>query len=190
MLAALSRTEQNKLLAAMRTIERLLTADRNAKVGYVLRPHVIGDMGWVLQRHGLIYAREYGWGKEFEAHVAGTIVKFMEQHDPNHERFWIAELEGDLVGCACVARAFEGSANLDLLLVDPSTRRQGIGTRLLDECIRFAREARYRSISVSVADVMQAARRLFKAAGFHQIHECPTRRFEHDFVLETWELAL
>jgi DNA-binding MarR family transcriptional regulator/N-acetylglutamate synthase-like GNAT family acetyltransferase len=190
MLGGMSIAEQERLLKAMRAVEGLLSGRSERVVPYLLRPHQPGDMGWVVHRHGVIYAREYGWDEHFEALVAEIVAKFIQQHDPRLERCWIAERDGEIVGCVFLVRESEEIAKLRLLLVEPEARGLGIGSRLVEECIHFARQAGYRKITLWTNDVLKSARRIYEAKGFRLVHEEPHRSFGHDLVGQTWELML
>ena len=190
MLGGMSIAGQERLVKAMRTIERLLSGRPDPVIPYLLRPHQPGDMGWVVHRHGILYAREYGWDERFEALVAEIVAKFIRQYDPKLERCWIAERDGEIVGCVFLVRESEEIAKLRLLLVEPKVRGLGIGSRLVEECIRFARQAGYRKITLWTNDVLDSARRIYKAMGFRLVHEEPHHSFGHDLVGQTWELML
>jgi DNA-binding MarR family transcriptional regulator/N-acetylglutamate synthase-like GNAT family acetyltransferase len=190
MLGGMSTAEQERLVGAMQTIERLLSVSPEPVVPYLLRAHLPGDMGWVVHRHGVLYAREYGWDERFEALVAEIVAKFIRQYDPKLERCWIAERDGEIVGCVFLVRESEEIAKLRLLLVEPKVRGLGIGSRLVEECIRFARQAGYRKITLWTNDVLDSARRIYKAMGFRLVHEEPHHSFGHDLVGQTWELML
>ena len=190
MLGGISIAGQERLVEAMRAIERLLSFRPDPVVPYLLRPPQPGDMGWVVHRHGVLYAREYGWDERFEALVAGIVAKFIQQYDPRVERCWIAERDGEVVGCVFLVRESEEVAKLRLLLVEPEARGLGIGSRLVEECIRFARQAGYLKITLWTNDVLNSARRIYEAMGFQLVHEKPHRSFGHDLVGQTWELML
>lgn len=198
-LKPLTADEQTRLVSAMGTIEGLLDArdqpltggrlDRR-RTGYVLRSPRPGDMGWVVHRHGALYAQEYGWNQEFEALVAGIVSTFVERFDPARERCWIAERDGQMLGCVFLVRKSNTVAKLRLLLVEPAARGLGLGSRLVDECIRFAREAGYRTMTLWTNSILHAARRIYQRAGFRLVHKESHHSFGHDLVSETWELTL
>jgi DNA-binding MarR family transcriptional regulator/GNAT superfamily N-acetyltransferase len=187
MLGSLSVAEQDRLVGAMSTIEGLLTEPEGT---YLLRPHESGDMGWVVHRHGILYAGEYGWDERFEALVAQIVAKFIQEYDPKREHCWIAERDGENVGCVFLVRESEEIARLRLLLVEPQVRGLGIGSRLVEECVRFARRAGYRKIMLWTNDVLYAARHIYQGVGFRIVHEEPHHSFGHDLVGQTWELKL
>lgn len=189
LLERLSPTDQERLVGAMRTIEQILDP-QPAAVPYILRPPHAGDLGWIVQRHGAVYAAEYGWNEEFEALVAGIVAKFAEQHDPRRECCWIAERNGEPVGSVMLVTHTPTVAKLRLLLVEPHARGLGIGARLVDECIRFARTAGYESMTLWTNSVLTAARRIYAKAGFQLTASEPFHGFGHDLVSETWDLAL
>jgi len=190
MLHTLSAPEQARLVESMHAIEGILGAPSERKVPYLLRPHRPGDMGWVVSRHGALYAQEYGWDETFEALVAGIVKKFIEHYDPKKERCWIAEKDGEPVGSVFVVKQSPTVAKLRLMLVEPKARGLGIGARLVEECVRFAGQAGYRKITLWTNSVLRAARRIYKEAGFRLVHEERHRSFGHDLVGETWDLKL
>ena len=190
MLARLGPGEQRRLVDAMRTIEALLGGAPAAKAPYVLRPHQPGDMGWVVHRHGALYAQEYGFDERFEALVARVVAKFVDRYDPRRERCWIAEKDGEIVGSVFLVRRSRSVAQLRLLQVEPKARGLGIGERLVAECIRFARQAGYRKITLWTNSVLRVARRVYQTAGFRRVHREKHRSFGRDLVGETWELSL
>jgi DNA-binding MarR family transcriptional regulator/GNAT superfamily N-acetyltransferase len=190
MLAELSAEDQTRLASAMRTIEGLLGSRTEKRVPYILHPPQPGDMGWVVQRHGSLYAQEYGWDEHFEALVAEIVAHFVRNYDPKRERCWIAERDGENVGSVFLVKGPETAAKLRLLLVEPKARGLGIGARLVDECIRFARQAGYSKITLWTNSVLLAARHIYKKAGFSLVKEEPHQSFGHDLISETWELEL
>ena len=190
LLNGLSAADQKRLVEAMDTIEKLLGARPERKVPYLLRPHQPGDMGWVVHRHGVLYTEEYGWDVQFEALVAGIVSKFIQHYDPKRERCWIAEREGEVVGSVFLVRKSKTVAKLRLLLVEPKARGLGIGTRLVDECARFASQAGYRKIVLWTNSILHAARHIYEAAGYRLVRQDPHHSFGHDLIGETWELKL
>ncbi len=190
MLSKLSPSEQNRMVKAMETIEELVGARPEPKAPYLLRPHQPGDMGWVVHRHGVIYAEEYRWDEQFEGLVAGIVSKFIQKYAPKKERCWIAEKDGEIVGSVFLVRKSERIAKLRLLLVEPKARGLGIGSRLVEECIRFARQAGYRKIVLWTNHILLAARHIYEKAGFRLVREEPHHSFGHDLIGETWELVL
>jgi DNA-binding MarR family transcriptional regulator/GNAT superfamily N-acetyltransferase len=189
-LAKLSDPGQRRLVEAMRDVERLLDGAPEPKVPYLLRPHRPGDMGWVVHRHGALYAQEYGWDERFEALVASIVAKFIDHFDPQRERCWIAEREGEIVGAVFLVSKSPTVAQLRLLYVEPAARGLGIGKRLVDECERFAREKGYRKIVLWTNSILHAARRIYEAAGYRLVKEEPHHSFGHRLVGQTWELKL
>ncbi len=183
---------QMRLLSAMNTLENLLAGDaaRGGEAPYLLRPHRTGDMGWVIGRHGALYAEEYGWNIEFEALVAEIAAKFIRNFDARRECCWMAEIGGETVGSAVLVRRSAKVAQLRLLLVEPRARGLGIGGKLIDECIRFARQAGYRKITLWTNSILHAARHLYQSAGFKLIREEPHRSFGQDLIGQYWELEL
>ena len=190
MLRALRARDQIRLVDSMHAIEGVLGAQPEKKVPYLLRPHRPGDMGWVVSRHGALYAQEYGWDETFEALVAGIVEKFIEHYDPRKERCWIAEKDGEPVGSVFVVKQSATVAKLRLMLVEPKARGLGIGARLVDECVRFAGQTGYGKITLWTNSVLRAARRIYKEAGFRLIRQERHRSFGHDLVGETWDLKL
>jgi len=190
LLGGLSTEDQELVVEAMGTIERLLGEPAESRVPYLLRPPQAGDMGWVVQRHGALYAQEYGYDERFEALIAEIVAAFVKRFEPRRERCWIAEIEGRNVGCVFLVRESEAVAKLRLFLVEPSARRLGIGTRLVQECLRFARSAGYRKITLWTQSELAAARRVYERAGFGLVQTEPHHSFGKDLVGETWELEL
>jgi DNA-binding MarR family transcriptional regulator/GNAT superfamily N-acetyltransferase len=196
LLAPLDDASRQRLIESMQSIASLLgapdAAARTSGPAYILRPPRAGDLGWVVQRHGELYAREYGWNQGMEALVARVVADFVTNYDAARERCWIAERNGANVGCVFVVKDAEhrGVAKLRLLLVEPSARGLGIGKRLVDECTRFARDAGYHTISLWTNSVLTAARRIYEQAGYVRVAEEPHDSFGLPLVAETWELKL
>ena len=190
LLAPLAEPEQRRLVAATQSIEALLAERAPLPEPYLLRPHRPGDMGWVVHRHGALYAEEYGWDERFEALVAEVVAAFINNFDPKRERCWIAEREGAVVGSVFLVRKSDEIAKLRLLYVEPTARGLGIGRRLVEECIRFARSAGYRRITLWTNSCLLAARGIYERAGFALVASEPHRSFGHDLVGETWERDL
>jgi GNAT superfamily N-acetyltransferase len=159
---------------------------------YILRPPRAGDLGWIVQRHGELYAREYGWNERFEALVARVVADYVRDYDASRERCWIAERDGANVGSVFVMKDAErpGVAKLRLLIVDPSARGLGIGARLVDECTRFARDAGYHTISLWTNSVLTSARRIYAAAGYTLVRTEVHDSFGRELTAETWEMPL
>jgi DNA-binding MarR family transcriptional regulator/GNAT superfamily N-acetyltransferase len=190
LLGGLPEQEQSRLVAAMETIEDLLAAGRTNHVPWTLRPHRPGDMGWIIHRHGELYAQEYGWDETFEALVAEIAASFIREFNPARERCWIAEQGGAIVGSVFVVRQSDDTAKLRLLYVEPWARGLGIGRRMVDECIRFARDAGYRRMTLWTNNVLVAARKIYVHAGFRLVKAERHRSFGHDLVGEQWDLEL
>jgi DNA-binding MarR family transcriptional regulator/GNAT superfamily N-acetyltransferase len=190
MIGTLAGFDQLRLIEAMRTIESLLGGRAEPARTYLLRSHQPGDMGWVVQRHGVLYAREYGWDERFEALVAEIVARFIRHYDPKVERCWIAERDGQNVGSVFLVKQSKRVAKLRLLLVEPTARGLGIGTRLVEECTRFARQVGYRKLVLWTNHVLHAARKIYVAAGYRLVREEPHQSFGHDLIGETWELKL
>ena len=190
----LAGVDRPRLVAAMREITDLLGEDgadappRARTV--VLRPPAPGDLGWVLQRHGAMYAAEYNWNPEFEAYVARIIADYMTDPDPRRSAGWIAELDGVPAGFVCCAPEDDSTVRLRLLLVEDWARGLGIGGRLVDEVLRFARQAGYERIVLSTVSVLASARRIYQRAGFTLVHEQPEHSYGHDLIAEDWARSL
>jgi DNA-binding MarR family transcriptional regulator/GNAT superfamily N-acetyltransferase len=189
MLAALSPANRTRVTAAMATIERLL-GTTNVAPAAILRDPRPGDMGWVVQSHGAFYASEYGFDASFEALVAEIAARFLTSYDASRERCWIADIEGAQVGSIFLVRQSDDVAKLRLLLVDPAGRGQGLGQRLVAECIAFARACGYRRITLWTQSILVAARAIYQAAGFKLVATEPHRSFGQSLIGETWELEL
>jgi DNA-binding MarR family transcriptional regulator/ribosomal protein S18 acetylase RimI-like enzyme len=190
LLGRLAAPERRRLLDALGTIEELLGGRPERRAPYLLRPHQPGDMGWVVERHGALYAQERGYDEEFEALVAEIVARFLRRFDPKRERCWIAEKDGRNVGSVFLVQKTKTVSQLRLLLVEPDARGLGIGERLVNECVRFARQAGYRRMTLWTQDDLAAARHLYEKAGFRIVAREPHRSFGQDLVAETWELSL
>jgi DNA-binding MarR family transcriptional regulator/GNAT superfamily N-acetyltransferase len=190
MLRKLSADEQRRLVAAMHVIEQLLGA-KLENTSYVLRPPQAGDFGWIVHRQGAVYAEEWGYNEEFEALAAGIVAAFVQHLRPSKERCWIAEKDGEIVGSVFLVQKSKTVAKLRLLLVEPSARGLGIGSRLIAECVRFAQRAGYRKITLWTQSELDAARRLYKKAGFTLTSKKTHDSFgKRGLVAETWDLTL
>ena len=190
MLGSLPHGDRERLIGAMADIERLLGG-----IGATTRPATLreprpGDMGWVVQSHGALYAREYGWDSSFEGLVAEIAAKFLASFDASRERCWIADIDGAQVGSIFLVRHTDDIAKLRLLLVDPAGRGQGLGHRLVGECIAFAKACGYRRITLWTQSILVAARKIYQEAGFKLVATEPHRSFGQDLIGETWELEL
>ncbi|MER9271820.1 helix-turn-helix domain-containing GNAT family N-acetyltransferase [Mesorhizobium sp. M0643] len=190
LLERLSVAEQDKLVKAMQTVQRLLGGSAEPKIPYMLRPLQVGDIGWIIHRQGLLYAQEYGWDETYEALVAEILGAFVKSFDPKWERSWIAEREGEVVGSVFVVRQSDAVAKLRLLYVEPSARGLGIGKRLVEECVGFCRARGYRTLTLWTNDVLAAARDIYEAAGFKLTNEERHHSFGKDLVGQNWNLEL
>jgi DNA-binding MarR family transcriptional regulator/N-acetylglutamate synthase-like GNAT family acetyltransferase len=190
MIERLSLAERNRLAGAMATIEGLLGERAEPKTPYLLRTHQPGDMGWLVHRHGVLYAQEYGWDQRFEALVAQIAAEFIQKFDARRERCWIAERDGEIVGSVFLVKKSNRVAKLRLLLVEPSARGLGIGGRFVDECVRFARQAGYHSITLWTQSILDAARHIYRKAGFRVVKREQHQSFGYKLTGETWELTL
>ena len=191
MLRAVPGSARQRLTEAMGTIAEVLGAPTDTSAATVsLRPHRPGDMGWVVHRHGVLYAQEYGWDERFEALVAGVVAKFIEHFDPERERCWIAEREGEIVGSVFLVAKSKKTAKLRLLYVEPSARGLGIGKRLVSECVQFARDCGYRKLMLWTQSSLVAARGIYQQVGFTLVREEVHRSFGPELVAEVWELEL
>ncbi len=187
MLAALPEHDRERLVGAMRTVEGLLS---NKRGEITLRSHRPGDLGWVVERHGALYAEEYGWDGRFEALVAGIVARFVKDFDAARERCWIAESDGERVGAVLVVKQSRSTAKLRLLIVEPAARGRGLGRRLVEECIAFARAKGYRRLELWTQSNLAAARAIYKRCGFRLVRKERHSSFGADLVGEFWQLAL
>ncbi len=190
MLRPLGADDRKRLTGAMETIERLLGMPRAAPPAATLREPRPGDMGWVVQSHGALYASEYGWDAGFEALVAEIVAKYMTSFDPSRERCWIADIEGRPVGSVFLVKASDDVAKLRLLLLDPAARGQGLGQRLVAECVSFAKACGYRRMTLWTQSILVAARKIYQDAGFTLVASEPHRSFGQNLIGETWERDL
>jgi ribosomal protein S18 acetylase RimI-like enzyme len=195
LLTTLDVAARSRIVGAMARIERELGgeeagAEQNKRPVIVLRTHRPGDIGWIISRHGALYHQEYGWDISFEQLVAEIAALFLKTHDPQRERCWIAEVDGEPVGTVMLVKGGDTLAKLRLLIVEPSARGLGIGRALTNECMRFAREAGYTRMTLWTQSILVAARAIYRAAGFELIKEEPHHSFGHDLIGETWERDL
>lgn len=190
LLGGLSGGEQGRLLEAMRTIEGVLGEGSGFSEPFFVRTHEPGDMGWVVQRHGELYHREYGWDERFEALVARIVADFIEGYDPSRERCWIAEKDGERVACIFCVKESDTVAKLRLLLVEPGARGLGLGRHLVEECVRFARSHGYEKLTLWTNSVLGVARHIYEERGFRLIEEEEHQSFGRDLVGQNWELGL
>jgi DNA-binding MarR family transcriptional regulator/GNAT superfamily N-acetyltransferase len=189
-LGRLAEPEQDHLVAAMRVIERMIAPDPKTESEIALRQPRPGDLGWIVARHAELYDREYGWAENFEGLCAQIVADFVSNYDPKRERCWIAEMEGRNVGSVFLVKETDEVARLRLLLVDPIARGRGLGTRLTAECVRFARQSGYRSVTLWTHQVLTAARHIYERAGFRLTSSEKRRSFGQDVVSEYWDLEL
>lgn len=188
LLAQLAAPEQERLVGAMQTVQALLSEKKESAI--VLRAHRPGDLGWVVQRHGALYAQEYGWDERFEGLVAGIVAKFVASFHAARERCWIAELDGEPVGSVFVVKENRTTAKLRLLLVEPRARGRGLGRRLVKECIAFARAKGYRKLVLWTQSNLAAARSIYRKEGFRKVREELHESFGAKLTGEYWELVL
>ncbi|MGC5013920.1 bifunctional helix-turn-helix transcriptional regulator/GNAT family N-acetyltransferase [Streptosporangium sp. DT93] len=182
LLAEVGEEDRERLVGSMAAIEGILGRAPRTGRSYVLRPPRTGDLGWVVYRHGVLYGQEQGWGMDFEAMVARIVAGYVDGHDPLRDAGWIAEVDGERAGCVFCVHKDDETAQLRMLLVEPSARGMGIGTRLVEECVRFARAAGYRRMVLWTRDVLLGARRIYRATGFELVEERP----DGDVVEEVW----
>ena len=191
-LERLAPTARTKLVHCMRSIESILMKVDSNRVPYILRPHRVGDMGWIVYREGLGYAEQFGWDESFEALVANIVSEFITHYQPARERCWIAEVDGQNVGHIFLVKhpTQAHTAKLRLLFVEPSARGMGLGDTLVKECVRFARTAGYRKVVLWTQSILTAAHRIYERAGFRLVKEEPHHSFGKDLVGQEWELEL
>src|SRR5579862_84597 len=192
MLGKLDTPDQTRLIGAMHTIETLLGGDQEEarQSGYILRAPRHGDFGWVVKRHAELYAQEYGWREPFEGVCAQIVADFVNKFDAKRERCWIAEMDGENVGCIFAAKDSDDVARIRLLLVDPTARGLGLGARLTDECIKFARDAGYKKMTLWTHSVLTAARHIYQKTGFRLVHSEKRVSFGKPVVSEDWDMEL
>lgn len=190
LLGRLDDKERASVVHAMTSIEQTLEPPAREPSGFLLRSHRPGDIGWIVSRHGAIYAQEYGWDISFEALAAEIAAQFIRSYDASREHCWIAEAGGKPVGSIFLVKASDDVAKLRLLLVEKKARGLGVGRALTEQCIRFAREAGYASITLWTQSILVAARGIYQRAGFHRVKEEPHHSFGVHLVGETWELKL
>ena len=190
LLLGLAEKDRHRLLNAMQTIEDILGTETKPPTPYLLRPHRPGDIGWIIHRHGVVYAEEYDFDETFEALVAEILVQFIRKHDPKRECLWIAEQGGEQIGSVMIVDAGDQVAQLRLLLIEPKARGQSVGTRLIDECINFSKRNRYRKIKLWTQGNLLEARHLYAKAGFERVSQSAHKSFGQDLIAEVWELPL
>jgi DNA-binding MarR family transcriptional regulator/GNAT superfamily N-acetyltransferase len=190
LLGKLDEGERAAVVDAMTAIEHALEPPAQKPAGFLLRSHRPGDIGWVVSRHGAVYAQEYGWDISFEALVAEIAAHFIRSYDASHEHCWIAEVGGEPAGSIFLVKGSDAVAKLRLLLVEKKARGLGIGRALTEQCIRFARDAGYSSITLWTQSILVAARGIYQRAGFRRVAEEKHHSFGVDLVGETWELKL
>jgi len=189
MLKPLPEQELARLVGAMKTVETLLSGEKT-QAQILLREHRPGDLGWIVHRHGALYAEEYGWDERFEALVAEIAARFVKHFDAERERCWIAEMDGERVGSVLVVKQSRSTAKLRLLLVEPKARGRGLGRRLVEECIAFARAKGYRKLALWTQSNLAAARAIYKQCGFRRVRKERHLSFGYDLVGEFWQLEL
>ena len=190
LLVKLDAPQRQQLVESMGTIQRLLGTEERAAAPLELRTPRPGEIGWVIARHGELYAREYSWDASFEGMVAKIAGEFLLHFDAARERCWIAEHGGQPVGCVFLVTQSRTVGKLRLLLVEPGARGMGLGKKLVCECIEFARQSGYRKLTLWTNDVLHAARRIYERAGFHLVKEEMHHSFGHDLMGQFWELKL
>jgi DNA-binding MarR family transcriptional regulator/GNAT superfamily N-acetyltransferase len=192
MIAPMTLEQRSVLLSAMQSVQRLLEAgsEESRREPYAIRPLKVGDIGWITHRQGILYSQEYGWDATYEAMVAEILAGFVKNFDSKMERAWVAERAGGIIGSVFLVRASADLAKLRLLYVEPTARGLGLGKRLVQECIDFARMKGYKTLTLWTNDVLVSARRIYQAAGFQLTKEERHHSFGKDLVGQTWELAL
>ena len=190
MLKRMGATERRTLLRAMQEVRQILEPGREPRVPYMLRGLKVGDAGWIARRQGMLYHEEFGWDHTFEAMVAEILVAYIRNFDARRENAWIAEREGEIVGSVFVVHQSDAVAKLRLLYVEPAARGLGIGARLVDECIAFARARRYTTLTLWTNDILVSARKIYQSAGFKLAEEEHHHSFGVDLVGQNWNLAL
>ncbi len=190
LLAPLIDSDQQRVVSAMRTISSLIGEQAEPRGAVILRAHRAGDMGWVVSRHGALYAEEYGLNHKMEAYVAEVVAKFLRNHDPAREQCWIAEQDGTPIGSVMLVKESEEIGRLRMLIVEPRTRGLGVGRSLVEECVRFARRADYREIVLWTHSILTAARRIYASVGFEIVDTELHDEFGPELLGETWRLRL
>jgi len=190
MLTPLAEADQERLVAALRTISELLGGEREPAPAFILRPHRPGDMGWVTERHGVLYTQEYGLNHKMEAYVAEVVGRFLREFDPAREHCWIAERDGTPIGSVFIVKESDTVAKLRLLIVEPTARGLGVGRRLVEECVRFARQAGYGEIVLWTHSILTAARRIYASVGFELVETETHDEFGPELEGEIWRLRL
>jgi N-acetylglutamate synthase-like GNAT family acetyltransferase len=190
LLAGLSDAQQASVLQAMSQIQSVLGDGQATNEPYIIRTHRTGDLSWIAYRHAVLYRQEYGWNEAFEALVLEITAHFLMHYDPEAERCWVAERPGEILGCVLLVKSPKQIAKLRLLLVEPSARGLGIGKRLVEECIRFAREKGYKKIVLWTQSNLTAARGIYQKTGFELVASDSHKDFGPRLTAETWELRL
>jgi len=185
-----SEADKDSLVRAMKLIETVLGKSAQIDRSFILRPPHAGDYGWMVQKNGEIYSREYAWNEEYEGLVARIVAEFIQKFDPKWERCWIAEKDGENIGAVFIVKVNKDVAKLRLLIVDPKARGLGVGKKLVNECTRFARSKGYKKITLWTNSVLTAARHIYEKEGYKLVKEEPHNSFGHDLIGETWELEL
>ena len=190
MLEGLSPAQRTQLVETVQTIGRLLGDEKEQRAPYLLRQHQPGDLAWIVERQALLYVEEYGWDGSYEGLAAEIIARFIKNYDVKRERCWIAERDGHKVGAVLVANTSDNTAQIRLLHVEAEARGLGIGRRLVDECVRFARQAGYEKMILWTQSILEAARHIYRQAGFEIVRQEQHHSFGKDLTAETWALDL